>query len=361
MQDRPGVRPGRPLFVVHIGADREADEQWDLVGVVVGQLDADRQPLDDLHEVTRGVLRRQQGQGLAGPHGEAGDAALELMPAAVHVDLAAHPLADAQVRKLGLLEVRVDPDLGERADGHQGLPWRDIVAGVDVAAGHHAVDLADDVAVAEVQLGLGEVAPGLEEFGLGLPDRGRLGHEPLRDPLDVPLLVAPDELVEGLLGRLGEGAEGEADLRHALDQLGQRLADPGEGLIEVGGDVRQLSLLGARGEAQRDPRLIDFLEGLLDRGFGRPLGLEALVEVLAGERVAAEEAPGPQQVGPRDRRTLPCSAGPRPGPGAAPPSRRHLRSTSGVSSAGCRPGPGCPGPGPVRPSRRPRRRPGPPS
>ena len=41
-------------------------------------------------------------------------------------------------------------------------------------------------------------------------------------------------------------AEGEADLRHALDQLGQRLADPGEGLIEVGGDVRQLSLLGAR-------------------------------------------------------------------------------------------------------------------
>ena len=83
----------------------------------------------------------------------------------------------------------------------------------------------------------------------------------------------------------------------ALVHVGQRLADPGEGLVEVGGDVRQLPLLGVRGEAERDPRLMDFLEGLLDRGLGRPLGLEALVEVLAGERVAAEEAPGPQQVG----------------------------------------------------------------
>ena len=63
----------------------------------------------------------------------------------------------------------------ERADGHQALPDGDVVAGVDVAAGHHAVDLADDVAVAEVQLRLGEVALGLEQLGLGLPDRRRLG------------------------------------------------------------------------------------------------------------------------------------------------------------------------------------------
>ena len=56
--------------------------------------------------------------------------------------------------------------------------------------------------------------------------------------------------------------------------VGQRLADPGEGLVEVGGDVRQLPLLGVRGEAEGDPRLMDFLEGLLDRGLGRPLGLD---------------------------------------------------------------------------------------
>ena len=90
---------------------------------------------------------------------------------------------------------------------------------------------------------------------------------------------------------------GKPSLRQALVHVGQRLADPGERLVDVGGDVRQLALLGVRGEAERDPRLMDFLEGLLDRGRGRPLGLEALVEVLAGERVAAEEAPGPHQVG----------------------------------------------------------------
>ena len=151
-------------------------------------------------------------------------------------------------------------------------PGGDVVAGVDAAAGHHAVDLADDVAVAEVQLGLGEVAPGLEELGLGLPDGGGLRHHPLQDAVDVPVLVAPGELVEGLPRRVGEGAEREAGLRHALEQRIQRLADPGERLVEVGGDVRQVLPLGVRVEAEGDSRLVDLLKGLLDRGLGRPLG-----------------------------------------------------------------------------------------
>ena len=125
-------------------------------------------------------------EGLTGPHGEAGDAALVLTPAAVHVDLAAHSLADAQVRELGLLEVGIDPDLGERADGHQALPRLDVVAGVDVAAGHHAVDLADDVAVAEVQQGLIQVGAGLEELGLGLLDGRCVRDELFEDAVDVP-------------------------------------------------------------------------------------------------------------------------------------------------------------------------------
>ena len=96
----------------------------------------------------------KQREGLAGAHGETGDSALEFATAAVHVDLAAHPLADPQVGELGLLEVGVDPDLGERPDGHQALAGLDVVAGVDVAPGDHAVDLGDDVAIAKVQLGL---------------------------------------------------------------------------------------------------------------------------------------------------------------------------------------------------------------
>ena len=82
---------------------------------------------------------------------------------------------------------------------------------------------------------------------------------------------------------------GEADLRQALDQRGQRLADAGKGLIEVRGNVGQLPLPGARRQAEGDPRLIDLLEGLLDRGFGRPLGLTALIEFLPRERAAGEE------------------------------------------------------------------------
>src|SRR5439155_21530915 len=122
------------------------------VGVVVRQLNPGRQPLDDLHEVARGVLGRQQGEGLSGPHGDTGDAPLVLAPAAVHVHFAAYPLADAQGSQLCFLEVGVDPDLRDRADRHQALPHGDVVAGVDVATGHHAVGLADDIAVAEVQL-----------------------------------------------------------------------------------------------------------------------------------------------------------------------------------------------------------------
>ena len=113
---------------------------------------------------------------------------------------------------------------------------------------------------------------------------GASGHHPLQDAVDVPVLVAPDELVEGLPRRVGEGAEREAGLRHALEQRVQRLADPGEGLVEVGGDVGQVLPLGVRGEAEGDPRLIDLFEGLLDRGLGRPHGLAALVELLAGDR-----------------------------------------------------------------------------
>ena len=95
----------------------------------------------------------------------------------------------------------------------------------------------------------------------------------------------------------------------------QRLADPGEGLVEVGGDVRQVLPLGVRVEAEGDPRLVDLFEGLLDRGLGRPLGLAALVELLAGDRAPLEELLGPGEVGPgAGRGSPPCSAGPRPGP-----------------------------------------------
>ena len=271
MQDRPGVGPRWPLLVVHVGGDREADEQRDLVRVVVDQLDADRQPLDDLHEVARGILRRQQGEGLPGPHGEAGDAALELMPAAVHVDLTAHPMADAQVRQLGLLEVGVDPDLGERADGHQALPGGDIVAGVDVAAGHHAVDLADDVAVAEVELGQREVAAGLVELGLGLLDGGCLGNQVGKDAIEIAFRVLLQEDVEGLLRGQDPRRGSVPEQGGAAVTLSQRLPDRRVILVEVVGDLAQVVARGRLGgEAQTDSRRQDGLAGLDRQPTHRP-------------------------------------------------------------------------------------------
>ena len=155
-----GVGAGGGLFDVDVRHDRQADEQRILVGVVVGQLDADRQALHDLDEVAGGVLRRQQRQRRAGAHREAGNASLERAVPAVHVDFDVDALADAQVGDLRFLEVGVDPDFGQRADRHQRLAGLHVVARVDVAARDHAVDLGVDVAVAQVQLGL-------------LPDRAR--------------------------------------------------------------------------------------------------------------------------------------------------------------------------------------------
>src|SRR5260221_1926243 len=95
LEEIPRVRPRGLLLDVHIRDDREADEQRLLVRLVVRELDANRQALDDFHEVARGVLWRQQREGLPRTHREAGDAPLQVTTIAVHVDLASHALADA--------------------------------------------------------------------------------------------------------------------------------------------------------------------------------------------------------------------------------------------------------------------------
>src|SRR5262245_34469956 len=82
------------FLVVDVRGYRQADEQGVLVGLVVVriEIDPDRQALDDLHEIAGGVLRRQQGESLTGPHGEAADVTLELTAPAVLVHLEAHVL-----------------------------------------------------------------------------------------------------------------------------------------------------------------------------------------------------------------------------------------------------------------------------
>ena len=181
----PALGPVERLIETDVGNNRRADEQRLLVRIVIFKLDADRQPLHDLDEVARGVLRRQQCEGRSGPHREAGDPAVEHLPVAVHVDIEIDGLADAQIAQLRLLEIGVDPDLVERADRHQALPDLNIVAGVDVAARDDAIDLGDDVAIAKVELGQSEIALGGFELGLGLLDGRRICREPVERAVDV--------------------------------------------------------------------------------------------------------------------------------------------------------------------------------
>jgi hypothetical protein len=111
------------------------------------------------------------------------------MAAAVHVDVEIDRLADAQVPELRLLEVGVDPDFIERADRHQSLANLHIVARIDVSASDDAIDLGDDVAIAQIELGLVEIALGDLELGLGLLDVRRVGRQPSEGAIDVAFLA----------------------------------------------------------------------------------------------------------------------------------------------------------------------------
>jgi hypothetical protein len=50
-------------------------------------------------------------------------------------------LADSQIAELSLLEIRVYPDIAQRADGHDALASLEVVAGIHVAACDNAVNL----------------------------------------------------------------------------------------------------------------------------------------------------------------------------------------------------------------------------
>src|SRR5580704_10058930 len=97
----------------HAGAE-------EVIGVliVVGQIDADRNALDDLNVVSSGVLRRKEAQNGAGCAADLRDLAV-VFAAAVGIDADFYVLALAHVLKLRFLEVRGNPDVVKRNErGH---------------------------------------------------------------------------------------------------------------------------------------------------------------------------------------------------------------------------------------------------
>jgi hypothetical protein len=249
----PGIGADKRLVEIDVWNDRSTDEERLPVRVVSFKLDSHRQPLDDLDVVARGILRRQQRECRSRPHSKAGDPAIEHLPVAVHVDIQLDRLADAQVAQLRLLEIGVDPDLGERADRHQALPDLNIIARIDVSARDHAVDFGGDVAISKVELGERKIAVGGFELGLGLLDGRRVRGKPSERGVDVALLF---ELFNQLLRRQPIRMD-DAELGRTLNEVGLCLQHRGEGLVEIGRDFGEIcTLLGLRRQSQRDPDLV---------------------------------------------------------------------------------------------------------
>ena len=67
-------------------------------------------------------------------------AVIERATPAIHVDIKLDSLTDTQLAQLCFLEIRIDPDLGQRSQGHQPLPGLHIVAGVHIPSRHGPID-----------------------------------------------------------------------------------------------------------------------------------------------------------------------------------------------------------------------------
>ena len=163
-----GVRAGGRSSQIYCRCNRQTNEKWQLIRIVVHHVDSHRQSLHHFYEIARRVLRRQQGQRGAGTHGETRDASLEVRFAAIHVHLQVYALANSQIAKLCFLEICVDPDVAQRADRHETFTNLDVIAGIDIAAGDNAVDLRNDCAVTQVELRFFQIALRLQQVRVGL-------------------------------------------------------------------------------------------------------------------------------------------------------------------------------------------------
>ena len=94
-------------------------------------------------------------------------------------------LTDTQVREFGFLKIGVDPDFPERANGHQALSDRNIVAGVDVPASNDSIDLRYNFTITEVKLGLLQVAFCLLKLCLGLFDPRGFAHQLHKEKIEI--------------------------------------------------------------------------------------------------------------------------------------------------------------------------------
>src|SRR5258705_2252472 len=102
--------------------------------------DAHRPALHDLDPVAAGVLRREERESATGAGAEADHLAVILELVAVEVRGERHGLAHAHLLELAFLEVRIDPYIVQRDDGHERRAGSDALADLHRALGDKAGD-----------------------------------------------------------------------------------------------------------------------------------------------------------------------------------------------------------------------------
>ena len=106
------------------------------------------------------------------------------------------------LRELRLLEIGVDPNVGQRAQRHQLLSGKHFITWIHIPPRHNAVDVGDHIAIAEVQLRLTQIGARSSQLRACLDDIGS-GLEELRnDGIEVARRIALVEISEHLVGRL---------------------------------------------------------------------------------------------------------------------------------------------------------------
>ena len=110
---------------VDFNVHRKADLQRVCRELLWIERNPDRNALNDLDPIPRGVLRRQQRKRRSRARAESRYFPVVLDLAAIKVRRQRDGLTDAHRRQLRLFEIRVDPHLVERNDRHQRRPRTD--------------------------------------------------------------------------------------------------------------------------------------------------------------------------------------------------------------------------------------------
>ncbi|MOA11401.1 hypothetical protein D3C78_1313390 [compost metagenome] len=168
---RRRLRPLRRLALIHMHHHRHARRKLRRKRLIRIDRNPHAETLGDLHEITRRIVRLDDGEfrtrcGRKPLHMAGQLAAMQ----GIHGDR--YGLAHLHAGKLGFLEIGDDPDI-VRHDGHQ------LCSGGDILTSAHA-DLAEPAIHGSVDFGIGEIDPGELDGGLGIGD-GRLQRAAVDD------------------------------------------------------------------------------------------------------------------------------------------------------------------------------------